>query len=384
LLVVPFTRPDYSGSGINALNFAGFLKGKGYPAAVLTFNRNLTLKSNEIIQGVPIRRIAYFNRNLFFKAVSMLLIIPSYIRFVAWSDVIIIYGAHLIGYQFLIVLGRLMGKCIVFRSLLFGADDLETLMKSRSPLARKFLVGLYRKVDLYFAINPVFAGSWKKFLPEEEKILISPQGVDVTVFKPSEEEERINARAELGIAPSDFVLLSVGFLINRKGFSGIFQVLEKVNFEFTYLLAGEFEFGPDHFMKKYAERANAIKREGLNRLGSSLRLMGPVEQIQDMYRVADLILINSSSEGMPNTLLEAMASGKVVLARNLPGIRYMVEHMKNGVLFDNEQEMHEYLGMLHKETMLRRKIGVSAAEHIRSFASFEQVLYRLSEKGIPR
>lgn len=380
LLVVPFTRPDFSGSGINALNFAGFLNGEGYRAVVLTFNRNLTLRSKETLQGVPVRRIAYFNRNLVLKAASLFLIVPAYIRFLAWSDAVIIYGAHLIAYQLLIIFGRLLGRKVVFRSLLMGADDLGTLMQSSSVMARKFLLRLYGRVDLYFAINPVFAETWRHYLPDEGRILISSQGVDVSFFKPSTGEERNRARASLGLLPADFMLMSVGFLINRKGFSGIFRVLERLDFEFTYLVAGEYEFGKGHFMAKYADRASDLKAEGMKCLGEKLRLTGPVEEIRELYGAADLVLINSRSEGMPNTLLEAMASGKVVLVRNIPGIRYLVKHMESGVIFENEQEMYAYMVMLHGDAGLRGRIGLAAAEHVRSFASFEQVLHRLREK----
>jgi glycosyltransferase involved in cell wall biosynthesis len=380
LLVVPFTKPDYSGSGLNALNFARFLNRQGHPASILTFNRNLRLESNEIIGHVPVHRIPYFNRNLIFKGFSLVFILPAYLKYLFRSDIILIYGAHIIAYQFLIICGRMMGKRIVFRSLLLGADDMGTLVKRRSGVVQKTLIRLFRKIDLYFAINPVFEETYREYIGKEDRILLCPQGVDHSFFKPSPEEERTRSRKEMGIGDSCFLILSVGYLINRKGFSGIFRVLQELDFEFRYIIAGEYEFGSDHFMKKHAVQAAELKNEGTGALGTKLKLTGPVEDIENYYRVADLLLINSSSEGMPNTLLEAMACGRVVLVKDIPGIRFLVEHMKTGVIFRNETEMYDYLNRLRNEPGLRRRIGASAAEHIRSAASFEQVWPKLRNK----
>jgi glycosyltransferase involved in cell wall biosynthesis len=380
LLVVPFTKPDYSGSGLNALNFAKFLNRQGHSASILTFNRNLQLKSREFIEHAPVHRIPYFNRNLLLKGLSLFSIIPAYMKYLIRSDIILIYGAHIIAYQFLVIFGHLMGKKIVFRSLLLGADDMKTMLKRRSGIARKFRTWLFRKIDLYFAINPAFAEAYREYIGKEDRILVSPQGVDLSFFKPSSEEERTRSRKEMGIGDSCFLILSVGFLINRKGFSGIFRVLQKLDFEFRYIIAGEYEFGSDHFMKKHSFQAAELKNEGTGALGTKLKLTGPVEDIENYYRVADLVLINSLSEGMPNTLLEAMACGKVALVKDFPGIRFLIEHMETGVIFQNETEMHGYLNRLRNEHGLRRQIGASAAEHIRSTASFEQVWSKLQNK----
>ena len=55
-------------------------------------------------------------------------------------------------------------------------------------------------------------------------------------------------------------------------------------------------------------------------------------------RDADVILNNSHSEGLANSLLEAITLGVPVLARNIPGNAAVIEHGKNGLLYDNEKD----------------------------------------------
>ncbi len=372
LLVVPYTVPDFAGSGINAFYFARFLNREGTDASVLTFNRNLSRKRREIIEGVPVRRISYFNRNLLTKILSLSIILPGYLAQLLRHDLIILYGAHIIGYQFLIPAGRLLGKILVFRSLLLGADDLRTLTQGRPRLRKYCSRLLFRKIDLYFAIHPVFATLYREYTGCDEKVMICPQGVDVSYFKPASKEKALDLREGNGIPEDCFVILSVGFLVNRKGFPESFRSIRGLDFEFRYYVVGEYDFQGDHFMSGYRAEAQEIRRQGTEMLGERLCLAGPVKDLRNYYHMADLVLINSASEGLPNTLMEAMACGKTVLIRDLPGISYLVSHMKTAVLFADGEEMANQIIALREKPALRLEIGRNAARHIRSFASFEK------------
>ena len=110
LLVTPHTLPDYSGSGINAFYFARFLNQQGNLAVLLTFNRNLTLNRRENIEGVPIHRITYFNNNTLTKILSLVFIFPAYLVHVIKNNVVIIYGAHIIGFQAIILLCKVFNR----------------------------------------------------------------------------------------------------------------------------------------------------------------------------------------------------------------------------------------------------------------------------------
>lgn len=51
----------------------------------------------------------------------------------------------------------------------------------------------------------------------------------------------------------------------------------------------------------------------------------------------DILVIPSLWEGMPNSILEAMACGKLVIGSNVGGIKDIVIHNKNGFLIDTAE-----------------------------------------------
>lgn len=60
----------------------------------------------------------------------------------------------------------------------------------------------------------------------------------------------------------------------------------------------------------------------------------PRADLSGYYRYADLVVLTSQSEGIPVVLMEAMAHGKLVLAPAITGIPELVEHRRNGFLYE--------------------------------------------------
>jgi glycosyltransferase involved in cell wall biosynthesis len=378
LLVVPYTLPDYSGSGINAFQFARFLRKEGERASLLTFNRNLKRKNREVIEGVPIRRIAYFNRNLLTKILSVFIIFPAYLVNILAHDIILIYGAHVIGYQILIVFGRLLGKKVLLQSLLLGADDVETILAPKPGLFRFLNHSVLKRISLYFAINPEFARIYHEHLPKKCRVLVSPQGFDPAYFFPATNHEYTEIRKRRDIDASCLVILSVGFVITRKGYREIFEKLSELDLDFRYYIVGEYEFGPGHFLSNEAIRAQKIKQFGEKVLGDRVHFEGPQKHMLEYYQMSDIVLFNAKQEGTPNTLLETMASGKPVLARRIPGLSdYIIFHDKNGLLFSGGHEITTMIRKLNDDPALRLDLAERAAEFIIREAEFGIVWQRL-------
>jgi glycosyltransferase involved in cell wall biosynthesis len=380
LLVVPYTVPDYSGSGINAFQFARFLNRNGERTTLLTFNRNLRLKPKEIIDGVPIKRIPYFNRGIFLKLLSMFIIFPAYLVNIIRHDIILIYGAHVIGYQLIISCSRLFGKKIIFRSLMMDTDDLRSILKSKQWSLLNGSRSVLDRINLYFAINPVFAEIYKQEVRMPQKVVVSPQGFDPEYFYPPARDEQNKSRKSQQIGRSGFIIVSVGFLIPRKGYSEIFEVLADLDFDFDYYILGEHEFNRDHFLSEDAAEAFKIKEYGQELLGNKLHLEGAKTQLHDYYKMADIVIFNSSQEGISNALLESMACGKPVLCRDLPGLRdYIIYHERNGLLFTEVQEMGSWLDKIYREPEFAEELGNRAADFIHRKANFSLVWQRLLE-----
>jgi glycosyltransferase involved in cell wall biosynthesis len=79
-----------------------------------------------------------------------------------------------------------------------------------------------------------------------------------------------------------------------------------------------------------AQLQEQARRTGL---ADRLHLIGPVGNISDWYARANLFVLSSRYEGIPNVLLEALAAGCTCLATDCPtGPRELIEHGVNGLL----------------------------------------------------
>jgi 1,2-diacylglycerol-3-alpha-glucose alpha-1,2-galactosyltransferase len=314
------------------------------------------------------------------KLLSMCIIFPAYIVSILRHDIILVYGAHIIGYQLIILCARFLGKDIIFRSLMLDTDDVRSILNSkrRSHLKRHRSVLDY--ISLYFAINPVFEEIYRQQVQKQQKVVVSPQGFDPAYFYPVARDEHFKIRENHTINKFSFVIVSVGFLIPRKGYHEIFEILADLDFDFNYYIVGEYEFKRDHFLSDLAAEALMIKEYGQGLLGNRLHLEGARKNPLDYYQMADIVIFNSGQEGISNALIESMACGKPVLCRDIPGLRdYIIHHGQNGLLFDKGPDMGTWLNKIHSDPAFAEGLGQRAADFIHREANFTIVWQRLYE-----
>ncbi len=203
-------------------------------------------------------------------------------------------------------------------------------------------------------------------------MLVCPQGVDIQIFYPSEIVKCVALRKQYGIEKDCFLILSVGFVIHRKGILDTVNVIATLEYDLNYYVIGEYEFAKHHLLFHEYNDARQIVTEGKNKLGSKLVFTGHQDHLEDYYNMADLVIINSDREGLPNTLLEAMACGCAVLCRDLPGLKgYILDHKKNGILFSTQNEMRDWIIRLYNDEKHRRNLGKNAVETIRQKGTFD-------------
>ncbi|NLJ62793.1 MAG: glycosyltransferase family 4 protein, partial [Alcaligenaceae bacterium] len=120
-------------------------------------------------------------------------------------------------------------------------------------------------------------------------------------------------------------LLAVGRLHPVKGFDLLIQAFAMVASYFPdwdLVIVGEGE-----------ERAALQKQIDTAALQHRIQLVGRVGNIKDWYEQSDMYVLSSRSEGLSNTLLEAMASGLAVVAMDCDtGPREIIRDNIDGVL----------------------------------------------------
>ena len=161
------------------------------------------------------------------------------------------------------------------------------------------------------------------------KVLLRRLGVDVTLWRP---HGQMPAR-------DTFTILSVGRLHPVKNHAFLVlacRFLKSRGMQFRCAIAGEGE------ERKRLEQL--ILRLDLQQ---EVNLLGhvPREQLPALYASADLVPLTSHSEGIPLSLMEAMASGCVVLAPGITGSPELISDEKDGLLYSPDS-MDNFLSKL--------------------------------------
>jgi len=136
-------------------------------------------------------------------------------------------------------------------------------------------------------------------------------GIDLDIYRQRTESSR-EARARWGVPADAFVVAGIGRLSYQKNFSLFLDVAAGVlarHPEAFFMIAGT---GPE-------EASLRAKAEQLG-IGSRLRFLGYVSDMPSLYPAADTLLLTSRYEGLPITVLEAMATETVIVSSRLDGV----------------------------------------------------------------
>ncbi|MGQ4659074.1 glycosyltransferase [Lysobacter sp. F6437] len=159
---------------------------------------------------------------------------------------------------------------------------------------------------------------------DRQRTVWIPNGVDTGQFRPPSPAERLRARSELGLGASDLVLGCAARLVPVKRHVDLvaaFAVLHAQRSEARLLLVGDGPLRDD--IRRQAEALG---------IADAVLLAGNREDIDAVLPALDIAVLASSSEGMSNALLEAMACGLPIIATTVGANGQLVQHGENGLL----------------------------------------------------
>ena len=208
-------------------------------------------------------------------------------------------------------------------------------------------------------------------------VRVIPNGVDADFFTPDPHNR--------AMVDPVFRILFVGRLHKQKNVAMLLRVLADLRERTTTPMHVDI-VGDGPLRKQLAHLAQAL---GLAPQVVWHRWCGK-EQVASMYQRASCFVNPSFYEGMPNTVLEAMASGLPVVASDIGGHSELVVSGVTGFLFDlaKPDELRGSLIKLSQSSELRRTLGAAArraalARHswVRVAASYVDLL---EEPGLVR
>ena len=169
----------------------------------------------------------------------------------------------------------------------------------------------------------------KEGICPEEKVIYIGNGVDTARFTIKPDSN--GARESLGLCKEDKVIGFVGRLVAEKGILELIKAMGSVVKTLPnakLLIVGD-TLGSDR--DRNAKQAIAMVVDQ-DRLASSVLFAGFMEDIPKVMESIDVFVLPSYREGMPRTIIEAMASGKPVIATNIRGCREEVVPGSTGLL----------------------------------------------------
>jgi len=201
-----------------------------------------------------------------------------------------------------------------------------------------------------------------------ERIQVIYNGVRLNDFR-ADDATRTRMRAELGIAADAPVAIQVARLDYLKDHSTALRAAERVRQQlpaFQLLLVGE---GP--------ERPKIESEISKRNLGGNVKLLGRRTDVRELLSVADLFLLTSISEGIPVTLIEAMAARVPVVSTNVGGVGEVVVDGQSGILCrpaDDEALAAGVIRLLHHSDEGKAMAAVGAHRAVELFS--EEQMHR--------
>ena len=282
------------------------------------------LPAREVVLGINVE----YMRQWYLPKVGLSLAAPLYLASL-WrhvpvarqADVLLGAWAYPDGVA-TIWLGRRLGIPVVVK---VHGSDINVL--GERPTPRAYLSRVLPLADALVAPSAALARSLCRLGVPEERIHIVRNGVDTSIFHP---RDRGTTRRALGVPEDAELVVFVGRLEPQKGVRellGAFGTLSALRPRLRLALLGG-----------GVELAAVQQRAAFT--GGRMHVPGPLpmSEVAAWMAAADVVTLPSYAEGSPNVVLEALASGRPVVATHVGGIPEAIQGEDLGILVPAREE----------------------------------------------
>ena len=215
------------------------------------------------------------------------------------------------------------------------------------------------------ACSPELADGAVRMGADRERIHLVPWGASPEVFADHADDGHLRNR--LGIPRDAVIVLGLGRLVAKKGFDVLIRAAPRVLTQHPstwFVIGGD---GPERGrLLSLADEVNVSHRVILT--GSV-----PWTEVPDYLSMSDIFVVPSmrdvsgNLDGLPTTVLEAMAAGRPVIATPVGGISMVVENGKTGVIVPeaNSEVLANALVRLLGSPDERKRLGRESRDRVR-------------------
>ncbi|MDP1831461.1 MAG: glycosyltransferase [Geothrix sp.] len=347
------------GAETQLTRIAATLRRRGWTVGIITMLPSTEFLGELKTADIPLfecsKRMPWLPRLPFFMAFRMIL------QLARWRPTVLItfnFHGDIMGR----VCGRIAGIPVIIASL--RTAYVKTPFREMVYRGTEGLIHLTAS-NSHAAINYML----KRRILTPTKTTVIPNGIIASAFPhPIPREE---ARAEFAFSPGAFVWLAVGNLRPAKDYPTLLDAAERCaasSPEFHLLIAGAGEC--EEALLAEAERRG---------LAGKVHFLGARADVPRLLRACDAFVLSSAWEGMPNTVMEAMASEVPVVSTDAGGVRELLQQGVCGYIVpirDAEAlsgRMTHMMGLGREE---RLRMGAAGRERIARHFDNERVVDR--------
>jgi glycosyltransferase involved in cell wall biosynthesis len=314
LFVTGAYAPEFSAGGLQCQAVARALGGRA-SVEVLTTSTTRTLSHRDEIEGVPVTRVHVELGRRWSALQSSATMAVALLRLLPRIDLVHVQGVSSKN-VLLTALARLFSRPVIVHLQTAKHDEPEAI-RAQGSLAW----WAFSSADRYIAVSRGLAQRYLDAGLPANRIQEIPNGVDLARFHPASGSERRELRRQLGLAPERPLILFVGVMSPDKQphvlMEAWAQLQGREGSDSTLVFVG----ATDPRLFELGGRLVEELRQTVDRIGGDGRVhfVPPTSEIERYYRAADVVVMPSLREGLPNVILEAMACGLPVVASRLPG-----------------------------------------------------------------
>jgi glycosyltransferase involved in cell wall biosynthesis len=245
----------------------------------------------------------------------------------------------------------------VIISLHGSGSGFTEFFHSLPPIGKLYLKFVLSRCDIVRILSAKWVAAFiSEFGLEESKICVIPNAVRIEDF-----DNGISFKDQTG---NEVTLLFLGWVGAKKGVFDLLdssEILASKGYQFKLLIVGpEMKEGDADKVREAVAEKHLEKR---------VQVLGEKERSEALkyYNIVDIYLLPSYSEGLPLSILEAMAAGLPIVSTKVGAISDVIEEGENGFLITpgDVVELTSRIELLMVNASLRRTMGVKNKAKVR-------------------
>lgn len=279
------------------------------------------------------------------------------------------------------VLGRIAAKLAGTSIIIYTAhgfyfhDNMPKITYRIFVIIEKLMAKLF--TDYIFTQSQEdYKSAIKLGIIDKKKLLCIGNGVDIDKFNYKNVDIDIGQfKKNLGLPADSRILCFIGRLIKEKGVLDLLSAFKDLIEDYSNLyliIIGDICLHERDLKTK--DKIDCFLRD--NKLKNHILLTGRRNDITELLKVSDIFILPSYREGVPRSIIEAMAMGKPVVATNIRGCREEVVDGETGYLVNicAPNEIYKAVKKLLDNKHMARQFGINGRERAERLFNEEKVL----------